>query len=90
MIRKLHLVGDVSEQNIATLLQICKEQDLFDQVEYIENKHDLEIETERANYFFLLEQIIADNDFNIKMIERKKGNNKEEKQFEKRIFLFSK
>ena len=89
MIRKLHLVGDVSEQNIATLLQICKEQDLFDQVEYIENKHDLEIETERANYFFLLEQIIADNDFNIKMIERKKGNNKEEKQFEKRIFLFS-
>lgn len=89
MIRKLHLVGDVSEQNIATLLQICKEQDLFDQVEYIENKHDLEVETERANYFFLLEQIIADNDFNIKMIERKKGNNKEEKQFEKRIFLFS-
>ena len=52
MIRKLHLVGDVSEQNIATLLQICKEQDLFDQVEYIENKHDLEIETERAFYLY--------------------------------------
>lgn len=89
MLKRLHLVGDVNENNIHLLIQSLEMNEKITKIEYIENSHDLHFETETTDYLETVDHIIEENNIHIKVIERKKGTDKTERPFEKKIFLFS-
>lgn len=89
MMKKIHLVGEINNGVIDNLIQQLETNEHISKIEYKESIHDLHIETDSKDYMSLLAEAIEELRLNIKAIERKKSNDKSEKPFEKRVFLFS-
>lgn len=89
MMKKIHLVGEINNGVIDNLIQQLETNEHISKIEYKESTHDLHIETDSKDYMSLLAEAIEELQLNIKAIERKKSNDKSEKPFEKRVFLFS-
>lgn len=89
MMKKIHLVGDINNEVVDNLIQQLETNESISKIEYKEPTHDLYIQTDNKDYMSLLAKAIEELQLNIKAIERKKSNDKSEKPFEKRVFLFS-
>ncbi|MFQ9923177.1 MAG: hypothetical protein ACLRVU_06665 [Beduini sp.] len=89
MMKKIHLVGEINNEVIDNLIQQLETNEHISKIEYKEQTHDLHIQTDSKDYMSLLAEVIEELRLNIKAIERKKSNDKSEKPFEKRVFLFS-
>ncbi len=89
MMKKIHLVGEINNEVIDNLIQQLETNEHISKIEYKEQTHDLHVQTDSKDYMSLLAEVIEELRLNIKAIERKKSNDKSEKPFEKRVFLFS-
>ena len=89
MLRRLHLVGDLNEVAMETIKTALENVETITKIEYIESLHDLHIDTDHEEDLKTLENIIEENQLNIKFIEKKKNLDKTHPEFEKKVFLFS-